>query len=76
MGLGHLSDKGHWHFLNSTCDMGTPCQGPLTWAVDMGQHWPQAEGPGTAFSITCFKTLCSHGESSISTFNGSICSFE
>ena len=24
MGHGHSSDKGHWRFLNSTCDMGTP----------------------------------------------------
>ena len=30
MGHGHVSDKGHWHFLNSTCDMGTPHQGPLS----------------------------------------------
>ena len=29
MGHGHVSDKGHWHFLNSTCDMGTsPSRAP------------------------------------------------
>ena len=31
MGHGHVSDKGHWHFLNSTCDMGTPHLGPPNW---------------------------------------------